>query len=120
MKRFFTVLMLFSLFALISCEYETIEVDLLDPNVTVSFSEKIAPIFSSNNCTACHGDGGTPPNLSAGQAYNSIVPGLIDANTFELSRIYVVPAPASNHPGNYTPAQASQVLAWIKQGALNN
>ncbi len=107
-------------FGTASCEYEFVEVDQPDPDVEVSFSQQIAPIFSGNNCTACHGAGGTPPNLNADQAYNSIVPALIDADAPEASRIYQTPAPSSNHPAKYTPAQAALILAWIQQGALNN
>jgi hypothetical protein len=112
--------MLVSIIGLTSCEYEFIEVGQPDPDIEVSFSEMIAPIFSGNNCTACHSAGGTPPNLATEQAYNSIVPALIDADAPESSRIYMVPAPSSNHPAKYTPAQAALVLAWINQGALNN
>lgn len=104
-----------------SCEYEFIEIDEPDPDVPVSFSEDIIPIFTTNsNCTACHRTGGTPPDLSANNAYNSIVPALINTEYPESSRIYTVPAPASSHASRYTPLQAAKLLNWINQGAQNN
>lgn len=120
LKRSIAVFTLICIFGLASCEYEFIEVGQPDPDIEVSFSEKILPIFSGNNCTACHSAGGSPPNLTTDQAYNSIVPALINSDTPELSRIYLAPSPSSNHAAKYTPAQAASILAWIKQGALNN
>jgi len=114
------MLVLFTVF-MTSCEYEFIEIDQPDPDVPVKFSEDIIPIFTSNsNCTACHRAGGTPPDLSAANAYNSIVPALINLSDPESSRIYTVPGPASSHASRYTLAQAALVLTWIKQGAENN
>jgi hypothetical protein len=106
---------------MVSCEYEFIEIDEPDPSITVSFAGEILPIFTNNNnCTACHRTGGTSPDLSADRAYNSIVPGLINSDNPELSRIYTVPAPSSPHASRYNLVQAAKVLNWIKQGAQNN
>lgn len=118
--RLISFLTVFLVFAA-SCEYEFIEIDEPDPDVPVSFSEDIIPIFTTNsNCTACHRTGGTPPDLSENNAYNSIVPALIDSENPELSAIYRVPSPASSHASRYTPVQAAKLLNWIKQGAQNN
>lgn len=108
------------LVAVTSCQYEFIEIDEPDPNIPVKFSEDILPIFSANNCIACHRTGGTSPDLSAANAYNSIVPALINTSNAEASRIYTVPAPSSSHAARYSLAQAALVLTWIKQGAQNN
>lgn len=107
-------------FGFVSCEYEFVEVDQPDPNVEVKFSEMILPIFSNNNCTACHGTGGTSPDLTADNAYNSIYPDLVNIDNPGASAIYTVPAPSSNHSAKYSPSQAALLLAWIEQGALNN
>jgi hypothetical protein len=120
--RYFIVLMVMVI-AVTSCEYETIEIDLPDLNEPVSFSADIVPIFSSNNnCTGCHGSGGTSPNLTPGQAYASIVPNLVNTGTPESSKIYLFPnSSTSSHSfKSYTPVQAALVLAWITQGAENN
>lgn len=115
-----TIIFLCLLVAITSCQYEFIEIDEPDPNVPVKFSEDILPIFSANNCTACHRTGGTSPDLSMANAYNSIVPALINTSNPEASRIYTVPAPSSSHGARYSLAQASLVLTWIRQGAENN
>ncbi|MDX9848512.1 MAG: hypothetical protein RBT74_16140 [Tenuifilaceae bacterium] len=111
------------LISLNSCEYKFIEVDLPDPNITVSFQNNILPIFTaSNNCTACHKSGSTAPDLTTDNAYSSIVPLLINYENPELSKIYAVPNPSSASHGfkKYTQVQAAQVLNWIVQGAENN
>jgi hypothetical protein len=104
----------------ISCEYEFIEIDEPDPDVTISFSEQIAPIFSNSNCTGCHRPGATSPDLTAANAYNSIVPGLVDLDTPENSKIYSIPGPSGSHIQKYNLAQAALILEWIRQGAENN
>ncbi|MBE0638873.1 MAG: hypothetical protein IH598_10165 [Bacteroidales bacterium] len=117
--RILTVL-IFITVGLISCEYEFIEVAPPDPTVEVKFSTDIVPIFSENNCINCHKTGGTSPDLTAANAYNSINPDLVNLSNPELSTIYVTPGPSGNHSVKYTPGQASLVLEWIKQGAKNN
>jgi hypothetical protein len=106
-----------------SCEYETIEVETPDLDEPVSFVSDIVPIFTNgNNCTACHGTGGTSPELTAEKAYSSIVPRLVDLDDPESSRIYQLPLPSTTGHGfkKYTHGQAALVLAWITQGAENN
>lgn len=109
--------------SMVSCEYEFIEVEEVDINEPVSFSEDILPIFTSNdNCTACHKPGQTSPDLTPGAAYNSIVPNLINTTDPSTSKIYQYPNPSSATHGfkKYTQVQAGKVLAWITQGAENN
>jgi hypothetical protein len=111
------IFLLLLMITLGSCEYEFIEVDLPDPNVEVKFSESILPIFESNNCIACHKPGATAPDLTAANAYNSIVPSYVNLSDPESSKIYTVPL---SHYESYTSIQAANVLNWIKQGAENN
>jgi hypothetical protein len=107
-----------------SCEYETIEIELPDPDETVSFSADIVPIFTegSSRCIACHGDNATPPNLTAQRAYASIVPNLVNLENPELSKIYSYPnSSTSTHSfRSYTAVQAARILTWINQGAKDN
>ncbi len=122
-KWFLIGALLIIFLAMTSCEYEFIETDTSDPSVTVKFSTEIIPIFNANNnCTACHKAGSQPPDLTTDRAYNSIVPSLVKLANPETSKIYTYPNPASSGHGfkKYTPAQASLVLNWIKQGAQNN
>lgn len=109
------------------CKYDFIVpeevVDPDDPDVeVVSFSEDIIPIFSDNNCTACHDTGGQIPDLTAANAYSSInTSRYINTSSPEESNIYTRPHPSNSgsHP-KYSEAEAALVLTWIKQGAENN
>jgi len=108
---------------LVSCEYEFAEFEEVDPGQPVSFAADIEPIFNSgNNCTSCHRTGSTAPDLTTGNAYQAIVPGLINTDNPEASQIYSVPHPSSAGHGfrKYTQLQAGRVLSWIKQGAADN
>jgi hypothetical protein len=118
---FFIFFML--LFSLLSCEYEFIEFDKPDSSVPVKFSESILPIFTTNdNCTACHRIGFTPVDFTAGKAYNTIVPRLINVSYPDSSKIYLVPNATStvHQYKKLTPREAALVLEWIRQGAENN
>jgi hypothetical protein len=107
-----------------SCQYKWIvepEIPPPDPEDTISFSQEIEPIWSTQGCTGCHNTGGQNPDLSAGNAYNSITTaGLVDTGTPEDSKIYYYPLPDGNHYVKYSSAQAALILAWIEQGALDN
>lgn len=119
----FIAVLMFLLMGITSCEYEFIEIDESDPDIPVSFADDIIPIFTAgNNCTVCHRTGSQSPDLTAGNAYNSIVPTLINSSEPESSIIYSYPSPATSTHGfkKYTQTQAALVLAWIKQGAENN
>jgi len=116
----YIILLIVTMAVFSSCEYDFIEVEQPDPFLPVKFSEEILPIFSSLNCVACHRTGGTSPDLTAANAYSSIVPALINSENAELSRIYSVPSPSGNHAAKYTPGQAALLLQWIRLGAENN
>lgn len=121
LKYFIPILFIISLL-FVSCEYEFIvpeELPPVDTTVIISFDTLIAPIYTDQGCTACH-SGSTSPNLSPGNAYASIVPGLVNLVDPELSTIYTKPHPDGDHFQTYTPLQAQDVLQWITQGALDN
>ena len=92
----------------------------------VSFAKDIIPIFNKScNMSGCHNVGGTEPDLSPGNAYNSLINGHVDLNEPEKSELYLwltgkesepMPIGAANNPSNIN----QLVLAWIKQGAKNN
>lgn len=119
-RHIIAVITLIMAFIVSSCQYEFIEIDLppIDPDVPISFSEEIVPIFN-NKCLSCHG-GNIAPDLSAGAAYNSIVPSLVNLDVPEDSKIYTHPAPTSSHAARYSDAEAFLILTWIEQGAQNN
>jgi len=117
----FFILILFALF-MNGCKYDFILPEVVPPVTgTVSFATQVAPIFTNDNCISCH-NGGQAPNLTAGNAYAQIVPGLINTATPENSIIYSFPAPstAPHTWKKYSAGDAAIVLAWIKDGAKNN
>lgn len=107
-----------------SCQYKFIVEPVVpppDPEDTISFSQQIVPIFSDQGCTGCHNTGGTPPDLTPDNAYNSITSmGLVDTDTPPESKIYYYPLPDGKHYAKYTSSQAALILGWIEQGALDN
>ena len=105
-----------------SCQYEEIvqpDVPHLDTSLTIHFTDTIVPIFDQAGCLNCHG-GNISPDLRPSQAYDAIVPQLVDLNDPDASKIYWVPAPASDHAQKYSASQAALVRAWIVQGAKDN
>lgn len=122
-RTIFLSLILFSLF-ITGCKYDFIMPVEVPPIVgTVSFSTKVAPIFSTgSNCTSCHKSGGQAPDLTTANAYASIVPNLVNTGTPEQSLIYSFPAPttATHTWKKFTASDAAIILAWIKDGAKNN
>ena len=115
-QNYFVMLMFPALLMaiLVSCEYETIEVDAVG---SVTFSQDVLPIFTK--CTGCH-SGGLAPNLTPANAFSAIVPAFVSLSNPAQSAIYTIPAPSGNHPVKYTPGEAAIILAWIEQGTQNN
>ena len=117
----------FALFALSGCyKDKTVIIDKApDVSRTVTFSADIQPILK-NSCalSSCHVSGAKAPDLAADKAYTAIIGGnYINTAEPEKSKLYLwmagkeaTPMPLSgiNNDNN------ALVLAWIKQGALNN
>lgn len=127
--RFLSLMIIIILVSfLASCEYDFVKPELVppppDPTDTIYFAQEVQPIFDANNCTGCHKPNGAAGlDLTAPNAYNSIISnGLVDATDPPSSRIYYFPYPGTGeHSYKYsTEAEASQILYWIEQGALNN
>jgi hypothetical protein len=129
MKTFQQILYKIPLFVLglmlASCYYD--QVVPFDPPIDVgevSFANDIIPIFNKDcNISGCH-NGGVAPDLRPANAYNALINGAyIDAGNPEGSELYKwmrgdrsTPMPLSGPNVTYN----AKVLAWIKQGALNN
>lgn len=123
MKKLIVLIGILSVFT--ACQYEFIEEPTLPPvDTEVSFTNDIVPIFvTDNNCTACHTTGKTAPDLSAANAYQSLVSGgLVVSNDPEASLIYTFVQPdASTHRWKtYSTYEAGLIYAWINQGANDN
>jgi len=109
-----------------ACKYDFIlpeEVPVVVPGADpISFSQKIVPIFTEK-CVACHKIGGTAPDLSSANAYNSInTAKYINKTTPASSLIYSEASPATNVHSHkkYSASEAALVLIWITEGAKNN
>jgi hypothetical protein len=108
------------------CYYDSyVMPEISEITTDVSFSKDIIPIFNQScNSAGCHNMGGIPPDLSPTNAYNALKSGnYINASSAENSELYqwmigqrALPMPLSGPNQNYN----AYVLAWIKQGALNN
>lgn len=119
---------LFLLFAIESCYYDEV---LPEPvNATevgeLSFAADIIPIFDKScNSVGCHNTGGEKPDLTAANAYNSLLAGnFINTEVPVNSELYQWLIGNRDQPMPLTTgtdvAISSKILAWIKQGAKNN
>lgn len=128
MKRLFHLLFIaVMLLFMTGCIYDWIVPEVepdIPGDVEISFAGEILPIFTTgNNCSSCHRAGGTPPDLSAANAYNQInTAKYINRTSPAESGIYKIPAPGSSSHRHkiYTAQQAALILVWIEQGAKNN
>jgi hypothetical protein len=108
------------------CKYDFIlPVPVVPVPAGVKFSSQVAPIFTTGDkCTSCHKPGGAKPSpdFTAGSAYASIVPALVNLASPEQSMIYTFPGPTtSTHTWKkLTAGEAAIILQWINEGAKNN
>lgn len=95
---------------------------------TVSFAQRVLPIFQRNGCSACHGgsgglDVGTVAELLAGGSHGpAVVPGQAD-NSNLIKKLLSSPPFGVRMPqgGPYLPDSTVNVLrTWINEGAQNN
>ena len=109
-----------------SCYYdelpaETDAIPIIPEEQEVSFSQDIQPIFS--DCTQCHDGNQANPDLTAGNAFNAIVPDYVIAGDGENSELYQK-SPGNNHPLDVGFVLSADELAliktWIDRGADNN
>jgi hypothetical protein len=107
--------------SLSGCEYEFAEPEYIPPPTTeVSFAADIMPIFNKScNMSGCHATGAFAPDLTPANAYTSLQNGFINTAVPESSLIYTSIATGSMKSFS-TPTEASLVLGWLQQGALNN
>lgn len=92
---------------------------------TVSFSADILPIFAKDCAvTGCHVSGGKSPDLSADKAYSNLsTGGYLNPSAPDASALYQWMSGKKGTPMPVSGINATNnglVLAWIKQGALNN
>ena len=124
-KYLFKATLLLS-FILSSCYNDVLVTDIdIDPNIEISYSEVIQPIFNQDCSTVgCHNQGNTKPFLGEGNSYQALINGnYIDIQNPENSELYQwmagnrkldMPLGGANLENN------AYVLKWIEQGAKNN
>lgn len=98
--------------------------EILIPD-TVSFSNDVLPIFTSNcNLNGCHDQGGHIPYLTEEDAYfNLIAYGFVDTTAAETSLLYerlISTTNAMPPDGPLPPAEIEMILVWMQQGARDN
>lgn len=123
MKKILLIVALFAGFmAWQSCEYDWIETEPIIVPDTVSFANDIIPIFERGcNVSVCHGNGGVAPELTAENAFTSLIAeNQIDPVTPENSILYVKVASGGSMNKYTKPGDPEIILKWIQQGALDN
>lgn len=122
MKRIIYILLFGSVTLLFSCENAQLPVPDNTLPTNVSFTSQVIPIFNKScNTSGCHSAGGIPPDLSEGNAYNSVtLGGMLNLTTPDQSTIYkriIKDMP----PGGLIPQEEKNIiLGWITEGAQNN
>jgi len=125
MKKIFQILIIVcSGLLLNSCYYDAYpEYDVIDeiPDTQiVSFKDDIQPIIAF--CAGCH-NGSLNPDLTEGNAYNSLVSSFITANNADGSKLFDFMPGFGEHPDTGKTLSADELALlreWINQGALNN
>lgn len=126
-KKIIGFLTAFTMFLLIGCYKDKTVIFDTGEEITrpVGFTGDIIPIFNSScNTSGCHNPGGISPDLSAVNAYTSLSNGgYLNTSEPQTSDLYLwmtgkkgTPMPVGGTNKDYN----ALVLAWIKQGALNN
>jgi len=138
LKIYILFMIIFSIF-IISCEDQIVsECDLkkIETGLPANFSSIQNDVFSKSCATSgCHETNSVAPDLSAGQAYSSIVnvmsfnppfpyvyPGRSDSS-YIIKKLRGVNIVGERMPLNDNPlflADVDSIAAWIDRGALNN
>jgi hypothetical protein len=114
---------LFTLMMFSSCDYDNINPEpIVMPTDSISFKTDIAPVFTSRNCTNCHGVGAVAPDLTAANAYSSImgISSLINKQDPKSSVFYVKVTTGSMKDYGMNAMEKALLLKWIEEGANNN
>lgn len=119
-------LILFAIFlVLASCNYDQVLEEKIIVTEPVLFSLDITPIFSNScNTSGCH-NGNVAPDLRPSNAYDELISGgYIDTRNPENSELYLWMKGSQGRlqmpPSGTNAIDNAKILAWIKQGALEN
>ncbi len=117
------VLVIFFLFGLGACTYDTLEYVPVETPDSVSFTNDLIPFFETNCAkSGCHASGGVTPDLSAANAYNSLTQlGYIETDTSKAAESVIYQKITTGTMSQYANDQGrALLLKWIEQGAKNN
>jgi len=91
-----------------------------DSVIVISFKKSVEPIFTTDNCIACH-KAGKNPDLRTGYAYQSLKNGGHVEQPAATSKLYVKITKDPGH-SSMMPLKASKdtIYMWIDQGAKDN
>lgn len=125
MKKLTSLILLFAGIVLVSCEKDYYKpAPVIDLATPISFKNDIMPIFEAN-CygSGCH-DKGIAPKLTAADAYDELIMNAyVDTLDAENCKLYIRMVSTKNPmppKGLLSAEKTNKILAWIKQGALNN
>lgn len=123
--KFFSVAVL-SIF-LASCEKEYYYTPApADPNVPISFSSEIVPLFTANCMgSGCHNTGGISPILTPDKAYSELINNGFVADSVVIANnpLYVSMTSLTNpmpQDALLASDKVDKVKTWILQGYENN
>ncbi len=118
-QRFFIVLLAGGI--LTSCTWEEIKPQKVAVPETVKFSANIIPVLTANCAkSGCHVKGYQAPDLSAANAYTSLIYyGYVDTDFPNQSSLYIKITTGSMKD-KATDTDRALILKWIQQGALDN
>jgi len=92
-----------------------------DSTKQVSFKKSVEPIFTVDNCIACH-KSGKSPDLRTGYAYQSLKNGGYVEQPAASSKLYVKITKDASHASMLKNdlKQSDTIYIWIEQGAKDN
>lgn len=104
-----------------SCTWEEIKPQKVATPDSVRFTLNIQPIFNADCAkSGCHIKGAQAPDLSAGNAYTSLIYyGYVDTDFPESSSLYLK-ITSGSMKDKATDVDKALILKWIQQGALDN
>lgn len=125
MKKSGTLLIILLSGFVLACTYDTIAPEKVEVPENVSFSVDVIPIFDAEpescNSSGCHNTGGTPPDLTEDNAYNSLTFfGYVNTDDPEQSLLYKKITVDGSMGKFATDQERAIILKWIEQGALDN
>jgi len=107
-----------------SCTKDTIKPKVIPVVKDVSFSTSIYPLFSTHNCTECHGGFG---GLILSGTPSAVLTSLLHSNTPAVipgssatSKLYTNFNGVSHNGRTFSSTEVASIKSWIDAGAKNN